>query len=73
MFSFFLLFFFILTLSRARRDQEFGSAVGMTCIAHRGVGLARLSFGAVGGGIFDVFLSLKGKLFFILPALDASA
>ncbi|ORY71675.1 uncharacterized protein BCR38DRAFT_17523 [Pseudomassariella vexata] len=46
----FLLHTYLLTPSQ---DQAFGEVAWKTCIAHRGVCHASLSFGAVSGGIFD--------------------
>jgi hypothetical protein len=62
----FLLFLFILTFSGARRAQDSGSAARLTCIAHRGVGLSRLPFGAIAGAIFDF-----SNLFFLFIVLVA--
>lgn len=47
--------------------HELGDSVGRACIAHRGVILAPLSFGAMGGAIFDDHL-----VFIVRAALSAA-
>ena len=60
LFSSFLLHTYLVPFSQA---QDSGSSARTACIAHRGVVLAPLSFGAMGGAIFAVFSSVFIMLF----------